>query len=112
MKGTNGYLSADEWPLLPFYGVMSIVYFLYAVGWLVASAMQWRDLLRIQFWIGGVLFLGMLEKAVFYAEYQSINSTGRSVKSAILLAELISCLKRTLARMLVIIVSLGFGIVK
>ena len=112
MKGKSGYLSADEWPLLPFYGVMSIVYLLYAIGWLVASAMQWRDLLRIQFWIGGVIFLGMLEKAVFYAEYQSINSTGQSVKSAILLAELVSCLKRTLARMLVIIVSLGFGIVK
>ena len=53
-----------------------------------------------------------LFQATFYAEYQSINSTGVSVKGAILLAELVSCGKRTLARMLVIIVSLGFGIVK
>jgi hypothetical protein len=51
-------------------------------------------------------------QATFYAEYQSINSTGISVKGAMLLAELVSCGKRTLARMLVIIVSLGFGIVK
>lgn len=112
MKGEYGYLSADEWPLLPFYGIMSVVYLFYAIGWMIASAMQWRDLLRIQFWIGGVIFLGMLEKAVFYAEYQSINTSGISVKGALLTAELISCLKRTLARMLVIIVSLGFGIVK
>lgn len=56
--------------------------------------------------------LGMLEKAVFYAEYQSINSRGTSVKGAVYFAELVSCAKRTLARMLVIIVSLGFGIVK
>uniref|UniRef100_A0A182TE40 GOST seven transmembrane domain-containing protein n=2 Tax=gambiae species complex TaxID=44542 RepID=A0A182TE40_9DIPT len=54
----------------------------------------------------------MLEKAMFYGEYQSINSTGVSVKGMVLLAEWVSCGKRTLARMLVIIVSLGFGIVK
>ena len=91
---------------------MCFVYLIYALGWLIFSALQWRDLLRIQFWIGAVIFLGMLEKAAFYAEYQSINSTGQSFKGAVLFAELISCLKRTLARMLVIIVSLGFGIVK
>lgn len=112
MKSSHGYLSAVEWPLLPFYGVMCIIYVIFAIAWLIVSAMQWRDLLRIQFWIGGVIFLGMVEKAVFYAEYQSINSTGQSVKGAVLFAEIISCLKRTLARMLVIIVSMGFGIVK
>ena len=55
MKSDSGYLSAVEWPLLPFYGVMSLVYFGYAIAWLVMSAMQWRDLLRIQFWIGGLI---------------------------------------------------------
>ncbi|EEC08898.1 ptm1, putative [Ixodes scapularis] len=111
LKGTYGYLSAVDWPFLPFYGVMCGVYVLYAVGWLLVSALQWRDLLRIQFWIGGVISLGMLEKAVYYAEYQSINYTGYSVQGAVLFAEVLSCLKRSLARLLVIIVSLGFGIV-
>lgn len=91
---------------------MCLVYVAYGIIWLVVSFMQWRDLLRIQFWIGGVILLGMLEKAVFYAEYQSVNSTGVSVQGAELAAEFVSCAKRTLARMLVIIMSLGFGIVK
>lgn len=112
MRGSYGYLSAVDWPLLPFYGVMCLIYVLFGVIWLLVSFMQWRELLRIQFWIGGVILLGMLEKAMFYAEYQSINSTGVSVRGAVLLAEWVSCAKRTLARMLVIIVSLGFGIVK
>merc|ERR1719356_2066952 len=64
------------------------------------------------FYIGGVIFMGMLEKAMFYAEFQSINSTGSSTKGLIFAAELVSCAKRTVARMLVIIVSVGFGIVK
>ncbi|XP_031632590.1 transmembrane protein 87A [Contarinia nasturtii] len=112
MRGKYGFLSAVDWPLLPFYGLMCLIYVLFGVIWLLVSFMQWRDLLRIQFWIGGVILLGMLEKAMFYAEYQSINSTGVSVRGAVLLAEWVSCAKRTLARMLVIIVSLGFGIVK
>lgn len=112
MQSHYGYLSATAWPLLPFYGIMCLLYVLFGLGWLTVSFCQWRDLLRIQFWIGGVILLGMLEKAVFYAEYQSINSRGTSVQGAVLFAELVSCAKRTLARMLVIIVSLGFGIVK
>ncbi|EEB15081.1 ptm1, putative [Pediculus humanus corporis] len=110
--GKNGYLSAADWPLLPFYGVMCLVYVFFGLIWLIVSFCQWRELLRIQFWIGGVILLGMIEKAIFYAEYQNINSTGVNYKSVVLFAEWVSCAKRTLARMLVIIVSLGFGIVK
>ncbi|CAC5418538.1 Transmembrane protein 87A,Transmembrane protein 87B [Mytilus coruscus] len=112
MEGKHQYISAVDWPLLIFYGLMGIVYIMYGLVWLVLLACSWRDLLRIQFWVGGVILLGMLEKAVFYGEYQSVSSTGKSVPGAIVFAELVSCVKRALARMLVIIVSLGFGIVK
>ncbi|KAF0310737.1 Transmembrane protein 87A [Amphibalanus amphitrite] len=112
MKADYGYLSAADWPNLPFYSVMCAVYVLYGLGWLVVCARQWRELLRIQFWIGGVIAMGMLEKAVFLAEYESVNRTGHSVWGAVVFAELVSCAKRALARMLVIIVSLGFGITK
>lgn len=112
MKGPHGFISASEWPLMMFYMVMCIVYVLLAVFWLVLSACYWRDLLRIQFWIGGVIFLGMLEKAVYYAEFQSLRYEGVSVTGAVVFAEVLSAVKRTLARVLVIIASLGYGIVK
>ena len=54
------------------------MYVLLGVLWLVLAALHWRDLLRIQFWIAGVIFLGMLEKAVCYAEFQSIRYDGVS----------------------------------
>ncbi|XP_029922638.1 transmembrane protein 87A isoform X2 [Myripristis murdjan] len=112
MQGPHDYISASEWPLMVFYMVMCIVYVLLAVLWLVLLACYWRDLLRIQFWIGGVIFLGMLEKAVYYAEFQSIRYNGLSVQGAVVFAEVLSAVKRTLARVLVIIASLGYGIVK
>lgn len=68
-----------SYPLLwQFFMVMCIVYVLFGVLWLAWSACYWRDLLRIQFWIGAVIFLGMLEKAVFYAEFQNIRYKGES----------------------------------
>ncbi len=98
--GEHGYLSIVDYPLLPFYGVMCGIYVAMGLVWLIISAKHWRDLLRIQFWIGGVIFLGMLEKAMFYGEFQNINSTGVSTTGLILSAEIISCGKRTLARYL------------
>ncbi|XP_050532146.1 transmembrane protein 87B [Daktulosphaira vitifoliae] len=114
MCGPQGYLSASNWPLLPFYEIMCFVYICFGITWLILLFLQWRDLLQIQFWIGAVILLGMVEKAAFYAEYYELNSTGRlnSIYGVMTMAEVISCLKRTLARILVIIVSLGFGIVK
>ena len=124
--------------------VMCIVYILYAMLWFVWAACYWKDLLRIQFWIAGVIFLGMVEKAVFCAEYENTNTVGSACEclqiikkclitcliveveivivmfllvlhlapGLLIFAELVSALKRTLARLLVIIVSLGYGIVK
>ncbi|XP_051900055.1 transmembrane protein 87A-like [Pristis pectinata] len=112
MVGPYGYISASQWPLMIFYMVMCIIYVLYCMVWLLLLACYWKDLLRIQFWIGGVILLGMLEKAVFYAEFQSISRLGVSVHGAVVFAELLSAVKRTLARILVIIAALGYGIVK
>ncbi|XP_058283763.1 transmembrane protein 87A isoform X3 [Hylobates moloch] len=111
VKGPYEYLTLEDYPLMIFFMVMCIVYVLFGVLWLAWSACYWRDLLRIQFWIGAVIFLGMLEKAVFYAEFQNIRYKGESVQGALILAELLSAVKRSLARTLVIIVSLGYGIV-
>ncbi|XP_072346397.1 transmembrane protein 87A isoform X2 [Scyliorhinus torazame] len=112
MVGPHGYISATDWPLMIFYMVMCIIYVLYSVVWLFLLACHWKDLLRIQYWIGGVILLGMLEKAVFYAEYHRISQQGVSVHGAVIFAELLSAVKRTLARILVIIAGLGYGIVR
>ncbi|KAM4599999.1 transmembrane protein 87A isoform 2-T2 [Fundulus diaphanus] len=112
MKGSHGYISITEWPLMIFYMVMCVVYILYALLWFVWAACYWKDLLRIQFWIAGVIFLGMVEKAVFCAEYENTNAVGSATPGLLIFAELVSALKRTLSRLLVIIVSLGYGIIK
>lgn len=58
------------------------------------------------------LFAGLLEKALFLGEYQHVYAHGKSVTGVIIFAELVSSLSRTVGKMLVVIVSLGYGIVK
>lgn len=108
----GGYITADEYPALVFYSVMCGIYALFAVLWFVWCAFYWRELLKIQFWIGGVILIGMIEKSAFVAEYDTVNRHGYKVHFAILIAEILSCLKRAASRMLVIVVSVGYGIVK
>lgn len=112
MVAPSGYLAAAIWPLLPFFGTMCGVYTVLCACWLAVCGLQWRDLLRIQYWIGGVALLGMVETATYYGVYSSINRSGYFNAEAYMFAEWVSVAKRALARMLVIIVSLGFGIVK
>jgi hypothetical protein len=54
------------------------IYSLYAIFWLIISLLYFRDLLRIQIWIGGVIILGLIEKAAYLAEYDEINRNGYS----------------------------------
>ena len=72
---------------------MCIVYIIYGIIWLIFSGMNYTELLRIQFWIGGVIFLGMLEKAVYYSEYSSVNNSGIGNTGANKFAETVSALK-------------------
>ncbi|XP_063958513.1 transmembrane protein 87A-like isoform X1 [Lytechinus pictus] len=112
MKSSHGYLSATQYPLLPFYGVMCAMYSILGLIWMILLFRQWRDLLRIQFWISVVIILGLIEKAAFVAEFERHNNSGSNSSAGIFFAEELSVLKRTMARMLVIVVSLGYGITR
>jgi len=70
---------------------MSFYYALLASLWTLASALHWQSLLRVQFFIFGVILLGMLEKALFYFQFYEANRNGIPSLSLALVAELVSC---------------------
>ncbi|XP_062518648.1 transmembrane protein 87A-like [Corticium candelabrum] len=112
MKNTNGYLSSLDYPLWQLYAGLVGIYSFYALLWLIMMAMNWTDLIRIQYWIGAVIALGMVEKCVYFSAFNDMKDSGKLNDNQYVFAQLVSCLKRTLARILVIVVSTGFGIVK
>ncbi|KAA3676626.1 uncharacterized protein DEA37_0001835 [Paragonimus westermani] len=108
----GSYLSAVEFPFLPFNGVISLLYLVLVVVWLVFIARYWHNLMRIQCCIGVVLVLGLWEHLTLMAIYETVRKSGQVAPSATYFAELIACVKRTLARLLVLIACLGYGVTK
>ncbi|CAI2356948.1 unnamed protein product [Caenorhabditis sp. 36 PRJEB53466] len=111
-KAPYGFLSAIDWPLLRFYKIMCVFYSALALIWVYYCIKYYRDILRIQYWIGAVIVLGMVEKAFFLSEYATMNDTGSSIDGILEVAEIVSCAKKTMSRVLVIIVCVGYGVVK
>ncbi|KAM3183511.1 hypothetical protein ACTXT7_010209 [Hymenolepis weldensis] len=112
IRSSYGYLSAIEYPLRTFYGVLSLSYALLGFLWLCFTICHWKDLLRIQYYISLMIFIGLIEHITFYALYETLNRTGLTLKGALVFAIVVSCFKRTLARFLILIVCVGYGITK
>ncbi len=58
---------------MQFYGVMTGVYAIFTVAWLIVLGLNYTDLVRLQFWVLAVILLGFVEKAFFLAEFDSVN---------------------------------------
>ncbi|XP_062519252.1 transmembrane protein 87A-like [Corticium candelabrum] len=111
MKNEHGYLSVTDYPLWQLYAGMIGIYCIYTLAWIILMAMNWKDLIRIQYWIGALIVLGLIDNCLFLSVYDTINKTGQS-SHLIIIAQLTLCLKQTLAVILIIIASSGFGIVR
>ena len=47
------------------------VYTVFGMLWLIICLCRWRDILRIQMWIGAVLFLGMIEMVTISEKFSA-----------------------------------------
>jgi len=62
--------------------------------------------------IAGVIALGMIESATLYFDDLGYNISGRNYVGAMIVGVIVSTIKRTVSRLLVLIVAMGFGVVK
>lgn len=107
-----GFLPGELYHFMPFYGVMSLMYLSLGVLWFILCARYWRELLRLQNCISGVIALGMVETATWYFDYVSFNSTGTRGIGPIVFGVFASTVKKTVSRLLVLVVCLGYGVVR
>ncbi|XP_002971001.2 transmembrane protein 87B [Selaginella moellendorffii] len=111
-QSPTGFLPGRMAPLLKFYGYMSLAYLVLGVIWFIQYARFWRDILQLQNCISVVIFLGHAEMALWYFDYANFNATGRRPMGITAWAVTIGAMRKTVSRLLVLIVSMGYGVVK
>ncbi|ESQ29266.1 hypothetical protein EUTSA_v10023415mg [Eutrema salsugineum] len=111
-KNPDGYLPGKVAPLMKFFGFMSLAYLLLGLVWFVRFVQFWKDIIQLHYHITLVIALGMCEMAVRYFEYANFDSTGMRPMVVTLWAVTFASIKKTLSRLLLLVVSMGYGVVK
>ncbi|PON60536.1 Lung seven transmembrane receptor-like [Parasponia andersonii] len=111
-RNPGGYLPGKMAPLMTFYGFMSLAYLVLGLIWFLRFVLFWKDIIQLHYHITAVISLGMCEMAVWYFEYANFNSTGARPMGITLWSVTFSSVKKTLSRLLLLVVSMGFGVVK
>ncbi|KAH9245984.1 hypothetical protein BASA81_016525 [Batrachochytrium salamandrivorans] len=111
-KNPFGYLPGELHGFLPFTLGLAITYVGIGLVWAVLSFWHWRELMILQTYVTVVLGLSMMEMTFRYYDYSQFNAHGSRSTELMLWASMLHTMKQTVSRMLVLIVSMGFGIVK
>ncbi|GMH10046.1 hypothetical protein Nepgr_011887 [Nepenthes gracilis] len=111
-RNPDGYLPGKSVPLLTFYGIMSLAYLGLGLIWLLRFVRFWKDIMQLHYHITAVIALGMLEMAFWYFDYSNLNSTGKRPMGVTTWAVTLTAVKSTLSRLLLLVVSMGYGVVR
>jgi len=111
-KNPYGYLPAELFPFLPFFGQVALAYLALSLGWAYMCRRHWEHLLPLQVVIGWVLVLGVVEGATWYLAYRAFNHGGARGTLPTIVGVLVSTTRKTVARLLVLAACLGYGVVR
>ncbi|KAJ4791664.1 Transmembrane protein 87A [Rhynchospora pubera] len=111
-KNPSGYLPGRMAPLMMFYGLMSLAFVALGAYWFYQYSLFWRDVMPLQNCITLVITLGMLETTLWYFDFTEFNVTGIRPAGTTFWAATFGTIRKTLSRALILLVSMGFGVVK
>ncbi|MES1911422.1 MAG: hypothetical protein MHM6MM_003851 [Cercozoa sp. M6MM] len=106
-----GWLGGEMYGIVSFYGWLAGIYLVAGVAWLFVTHRHKNSVMAVQNAVTMVLSVAMVEMAVWFSNWQSLNAVGVRSNPPFFVGMLLSVLRRTASRMLVLAVSLGYGVV-
>ena len=111
-----GYIPAELFGLLPFEVARMFAYFLFAIFFLFYYCKHRSSILPLHNYILFVFIVALIESSVWYVAYQSINNNGQPYccpfPPLVIASLVLQIFRQTFSRMLLLIISLGYGIVR
>ncbi|KAJ1459928.1 lung seven transmembrane receptor-domain-containing protein [Pelagophyceae sp. CCMP2097] len=115
-RNPYGYLPGMYFGFLPFEGARAFLFLIFQVGYIVLLILHRDRLLPLHGAILAVSLLASAEAVTWFAAYLSLNVTGEPLccpfAPHVVAAMSLEMLRRTASRVLLLVVSLGFGLVR
>ncbi|XP_055806875.1 uncharacterized protein LOC129875607 [Solanum dulcamara] len=99
-------------PLRTFYGLASLAYLVLGLFWFLRFVQFWKDVIQLHYQITAVIALSMSEMALWYFDYANLNATRSRPMVITIWAVTMTAVKKTLSHVLVLVVSMGYGVVR
>ena len=110
-KNPGGYLPGMMFPHIAFFAVMSLLYLVLMIVWGLLYAKHWTEVFALQHFLTAVIVMGMLEMSAWYFDYVNFNVSGHRPVLPTLWAVMLGCIRKTVSRTVILMVSLGYGVV-
>lgn len=115
-RNPYGYIPAELFGFLPFEGARMIAYVLFGSFFLFCYIRYRESVLPLHTAILVVFFVALCEATTWYAAYQTINLSGEPYccpfPPTVVASLVLQVFRQTFARALLLVVSLGYGIVR
>lgn len=113
-RNPYGWLPGSAIGMWYYFGLQALAYMIVSIIYGVLMVLYRTQLLRIQYGILGLLLLGMLQTFCWYIYDLKRNQTGMqsSATGALVMSILFTVVRGTVARLVVLAVCMGIGIIK
>jgi len=111
-KNPFGYLPGETFMLLPTSAIIALIYLFAIIAYAVLCFIHRKVLMKIQYGILGVLIFSFFDFTCWFFYRLGTNNTGYYNISALIFVIFLANIQRTLVRVLYLVISMGFGIVK
>lgn len=115
-RNPYGFLPGELFGFLPFEGARMVAYVLFGVVYVYFYCRYFSSTLPLHMGILAVYLVALAEATTWYASYQQINLTGQPYccpfPEPVVAALVLQIFRQTLSRTLLVVVSLGYGIVR
>lgn len=107
-----GFLPGEVYGYLPFYTYMSFLYLAVGLVFAVASYRHFTELFALQYCMTVVLACALIETYLRELDFYTLNKDGVRSKPVLLAGIFFLVAKKLLSRLLVLVVSMGWGVLK